>query len=111
MGVAIIFTIYDKKNKKHGCKWDIMSWTDPLSDFLLDVYSKMFLESFEQKFLKILNFLKEFSSHYYVMDHNKNCYKYFIVKKIEVHLQAFELFKNIGYNVFKMLFSIFHSLD
>jgi hypothetical protein len=37
------------KNWQDGCKWDIMSHTYPLGDYLLGVYFKIFLEYFEQK--------------------------------------------------------------
>jgi hypothetical protein len=37
--------------------------------------------------------------------------KYVIFKKNQVHLQVFLLFKNIGFNVFKMFLGIFHLLD
>jgi hypothetical protein len=41
----------------------------------------------------------------------KNLSKNVIVKKIQIHLQMFLLFKNIGYNDFKMFLGIFHSLN
>jgi len=75
-----------------------------LGDYLLAVYSRTFLEYFEQKSLK-------FSSHYYVMVYIKNLSKNVIVKKIQIHLQMLLLFKNIGYNDFKMFLGIFHSLN
>jgi hypothetical protein len=39
------------------------------------------------------------------------CEKYVIFKKIQVLLQVLLLFKNIGYNVFKVLLGIHHSLE
>jgi hypothetical protein len=36
----------------NGCKGDIMNHTRPLGDYLLGVYLKIFLEYFEEKFLR-----------------------------------------------------------
>jgi hypothetical protein len=61
-------------------------------------------------FLIILKSLK-FSSHYYVTIYIQNLLKICHCKKIQVHVQVFLLFKNTGYNVFKVFFGIFHSLN
>jgi hypothetical protein len=48
-----------------GCKWDIMNQTHPLDDYLLGVYFKIFLESFEQRSLK--NLEKYLNFHHIIM--------------------------------------------
>ncbi len=86
-----------------------ISWVTPapLGDCLSGVYFKIFLEYFEQKFLKKSLKLKKIITlcvMVYINFFLKICY-------CQVHLQVLLLFKNISYNVFKMLLSIFHSLD
>ncbi len=44
----------------------------PLHDYLLSVYFRIFLESFEEKSLKNLEIFKKKSSHYHVMVYIKN---------------------------------------
>jgi hypothetical protein len=93
------------------CKWDIINQTHSLDDYLLGVYFKIFLESFEQRSLK--NLEKYLNFHHTIMLWLllKNLLKLCHVKKNSNPLQILLLFKNIGYNVFKMFLVIFQSLD
>jgi hypothetical protein len=47
----------------------------PLGDCWLGVYSRIFLKSYEQKFLNFFEKSLNFSSHYYVMVHIKTLLK------------------------------------
>jgi hypothetical protein len=83
-----------------------------LDDYLLGAYSLIFLESFEQKSLKIsLKIFKIFITLLYHSLQQNFAKNMSLLKKFKFMYKVLLLFKNIGYNVFKMFLGIFHSLD
>jgi hypothetical protein len=83
--------------KPLGFKWGNKITSAPLGDCLLGILFKYFGKN-----------SWKFSSYYiiifYIINMPKNIIKIY-------HLQILPLFKNIGYNVFKLFLGIFHSLD
>jgi hypothetical protein len=83
-----------------------ISWSTPtpLGDCLSGVYFRIFLEYFEQKYLKFSWMFKKNSYTIMLWFTSKIYWKYVIVKKIQIHLQVLLLLKNTSYNVFKVFF-------
>jgi hypothetical protein len=80
--------------------WVIAYWV-----FILGYFKNIL-----NNFFKIL-ILKKKSSHYYVMVHIKNLLKICHCQKNSSPFTSPLIIKNIGDNVFKMFFDIFHSLN
>jgi hypothetical protein len=81
----------------------------PLGDSLLVVYFGIFLKYFEH--LNLLKNLENFHHTIMLWFTSIICQKCVIKKKINSIDKFFVLFKNIGYNVFKVFLGIFHSLE